>query len=106
MGRLRGGFHRRFHPHKWYLRESQPQVMQGHSRSRVTGHHDQLGLSIQQEAGDAKGKFADLIPGPGAIGHMRLVAQVEQSLRGQLAPDRPQDRKPAHAGIKNANWLG
>ena len=78
-----------------------PQDSDRRAGGRIAGHHQGLGVTLQQEFGDGDGAGLDGLQRLVPIGGVRRVRHIEQVLMGQFAPYLAQDGEPAHAGIED-----
>ncbi len=100
-GRFCGGLHRGFHADERDLREGLAQVVQRGRRRGVARHDDQARSAGEQVPGDLFGESAHIGERAWPVRHVRMVGNVERQDAGQLAPNRPQHRKAADAGVEH-----
>ena len=97
-GRLQGGLD----ADDGQLRPGGPQRPYGGGGGGVAGDDRGLEIVLGLKAGQIlQGQGPDLLRGPGTVGGVDGVAEVEEVFLRQLPHQGPQDADPAHAGIKH-----
>jgi len=74
-----------------------------HAGGGIAGHHQGLGVALQQEFGDRDAAGLDDLPRSLTIGGIGRIGHVEQVFLGEFTPQLAQDAQPAYAGIEDAD---
>ena len=98
-----GGFHGGLHAHDRQPGVFFAQKVDGRGRGGVAGHDDHLATHPDQPRDGGVGQRPHLLPGPGAVGTVGAVAQVDERFARQHAPDLAPNGQPAQPRIVNAD---
>ena len=78
-------------------------VVEDRGGGRVAGDDEHLDPGVHQLVHNAQGQGADLANGPGAVGGVGGVADVEELLTGELVQDRASHREAADPRVEHSD---
>ena len=100
------GFHRWFHTHEGHVWKGFAQAGKRRSAGRIARDHDQFAVLCDQRVRDGMAEAAYFLQGARPIRHVRIVAEIEQALRGERLSYCVEHREPTDTGIEDADGAG